>query len=58
MYISTREMFISIFCNACGVLALIFWTIEAYKPNADQYIQSVESIECVKQTEPKGESDE
>lgn len=49
MYISTREMLISIFCNACGVLALIFWAIEAYKPNANQRIQSVESVESVEQ---------
>lgn len=31
MYISTREMVISIICNACGVLSLILWAIEAYK---------------------------
>ena len=33
MYISTKEMIISIIFNACGVLGLIFWAIEAYKPD-------------------------
>lgn len=31
MYITTKEMVISIICNACGVLGLILWAIEAYK---------------------------
>ena len=45
MYISTKEMVISIICNACGVLSLILWAIEAHKSNADQRIQSVKSVE-------------
>ncbi len=45
MYISTREMVISIICNACGVLGLILWAIEAHKANASQHFQSVESVE-------------
>ena len=47
MYISTKEMVISIICNACGVLGLILWAIEAHKSNANQRIQSVESIKSV-----------
>lgn len=47
MYISTREMVISIICNACGVLGLILWAIEAHKSNANQRIQSVESVKSV-----------
>ena len=45
MYITTREMVISIICNACGVLGLILWAIEAHKSNANQRTQSVESVE-------------
>ena len=45
MYISTREMVISIICNACGVLGLILWAIEAHKSNASQRIQSVKSVQ-------------
>lgn len=47
MYISTREMVISIICNACGVLGLILWAIEAHKSNATQCIQGVESVKSV-----------
>ena len=47
MYISTREMVISIICNACGVIGLILWAIEAHKSNASQRTQSVESVESV-----------
>ena len=48
MYITTREMVISIICNACGVLGLILWAIEAHKANAIQYIQRIESVESVR----------
>ena len=48
MYISTKEMVISIFCNACGVLGLILWAIETHKSNANQHKsnanQRVESV--------------
>ena len=44
MYITTREMVISIICNACGVLGLILWAIEAHKANAIQYIQRIEYV--------------
>ena len=47
MYISTKEMVISIICNACGVLGLILWAIEAHKSNASQRIQRVESVKSV-----------
>ena len=47
MYISTREMVISIICNACGVLGLILWAIEAHKSNANQHFQDVESVKSV-----------
>lgn len=47
MYISTKEMVISIICNACGVLGLILWAIEAHKSNASQRTQSVESVKSV-----------
>ena len=47
MYITTREMVISIICNVCGVLGLILWAIEAHKVNAIQYIQRIESVESV-----------
>lgn len=31
MYISTKDMFISIFCNICGIVGFILWMKEIYK---------------------------
>ena len=48
MYISMKEMVISIICNACAVLGLILWAIEAHKSNANKHEsnanQRVESV--------------
>ena len=52
MYITTKEMVISIIFNACGVLGLILWAIEAHKTNADQHTQRVENVDEL-QTEKK-----
>lgn len=58
MYISTREMVISIICNACGVIGLILWAIEAHKSNASQRIQSVESVDRKDEPQVDGAIDE
>ena len=47
MYISTREMVISIICNACGLLTLIILAIDAHKSNANQHFQDVESVKNI-----------